>query len=302
MRILTWDCHESLICAWAMLGHEIHLLPYIAEWKWNIQKRPIPDNVKLLPIGFDMKSKDYDVCVAFNEHTQLPMARMFGIPYMCSFASLAKIRDQRSLHGERLIFCSYSQKKTLGLQGEVVYYPADLDEFNGYRGDNGRILSTINYFGQACNKNVKGFDWAYKITKGFGYDNWGWSLDSDTSQFPRPESFANLKELYRAYAIYLDPCTASPMSMSNIEAMATGMPLVTRKHDDWPLIIENGINGVCSDNDNEIREWMESIIKHKDLRERIGARSRETACEMFSVAAWKKNINLILEDVCSKKR
>ena len=303
MKILSFDCHESLLTAWAMLGHEIHLLPYKKEWAWNVLKRPVPENVKLLPEGFVPDYKTYNLGVAFNEHTQLPQVRAWGIPYICSFASLANIRDKDKLAGEKLFFCGHEQKRYYqgkygaNIQGEVIYYPVDLDEFSGYVGDNCRILSTINYFGQACNRVPRGYDWAYKITSGLGYDNWGWSLETGPVQFPKPKDYLHLKDLYKFYAVYLDPVIASPMSMSNIEAMATGMPLVTRPHDDWTQIIENGHNGIISFCDDIIRSEMKWLMSDADYRKKIGEHGRETIRDLFSVELWKEKWNKVFSEM-----
>lgn len=303
MKILTFDCHESLICAWAKLGHEIHLLPYIKEWAWNIRKRPIPENVKLLPDGFQPNYKDYNIGIAFNEHTQLPLVRKWGIPYLISFASLANIRDPEALRGERMVFCAFSQRdhyqEKYGphIEGDVIYYGIDIDEYYKNEGTNGKILSTINYFGQSGNKGPRGYDWAKSITRGLPYDNWGWSLARDAIQFPHPNSFDELRALYRDYAIYLDPCVSSPMSMSNLEAMASGMPLVTREHDDWPLIIQDGINGLISDNDEYIRNHIMGLLVASEERIRIGNNARETIREKFNIQSWKENWNRVFQEM-----
>src|SRR5208337_2341978 len=96
VKILSFDCHESLIHAWAVLGHEIHLLR-CAHWKWNESKRAIPENVKLLPIGFQPDPKDYDFGVAFNFYSQGPILDKIGLPYIISIASLAEVHDKNYL-------------------------------------------------------------------------------------------------------------------------------------------------------------------------------------------------------------
>lgn len=288
MKILSFDCHEALLCAWAKLGFQIDLLPYIKEWKWNEKKRPLPENVRLLPDAV-INPEDYQFAVAFNEHKQAPIVRELGIPYMISLASSHRVMNMKKLQTEPVAFCAYSQKEALGFGGTeapVMHYPIDLDEFRGYTGDGDGILSTINYFRQKCNRVVRGYDWAMQITKGLPYFNVGWELEGD---FIAAYDFEALKGNYRNRAVYLDPCTASPMSMSCLEAMATGMPFVTRPHDDWPFLIEHGINGVMSNDDGTTRQWLESLLEDGKTRAALGRNAREMIREKFSVEAWKKD-------------
>lgn len=287
MRILSWDCHEGLLTAWAMLGHQIDLLPYVPEWAWNIKKRPIPWNVKLIT---DYHIEKYDLVVAFNEHKQLPMAKRISdelkIPRIVSLASLQPIRDMDALCAERVYLCSHTQGDQLGIDGQVVYYPINADEFKGYIGQNGCVLSTINYFGQKCNRKSRGFDFAHQVTDGLVYHNWGHNLDGDEYKCPHPDNFDQLKQLYRDYAVYLDPVVASPMSMSCLEAMSTGMPMVTRPHDDWPLILQDGKNAIMSNNIDYLRKKLRELIHDEPMRQYIGGNARKMIIDKFSVHAW----------------
>jgi tetratricopeptide (TPR) repeat protein len=75
-----------------------------------------------------------------------------------------------------------------------------------------------------------------------------------------------------------------------LEAMATGMPVVSLRNPTCP--IENEVNGFVSEKPEILREHLLKLLNDRDLARRLGARARETVDAHFPLApfidAWNE--------------
>ncbi len=88
------------------------------------------------------------------------------------------------------------------------------------------------------------------------------------------------------------------VSLSILEAMAMGKPIVATPIGGIPEAIENGKNGILVEPEPEkIAESLENLIKNEKLRKKLGENAKKTAEEKFT---WEKTaetfLKLILEE------
>jgi glycosyltransferase involved in cell wall biosynthesis len=80
--------------------------------------------------------------------------------------------------------------------------------------------------------------------------------------------------------------------MSLLEAMSCGCAVVTTATCMIPEIIKHGENGMMSNDEDELRKYIEQLLEDEELRNRIGKAARETILHDFSeedfISNWNK--------------
>jgi glycosyltransferase involved in cell wall biosynthesis len=67
-----------------------------------------------------------------------------------------------------------------------------------------------------------------------------------------------------------------------LEAMACGCAVVSTATCEIPNIIENGVNGFCTNDEGELRTLTEKLIADPMFAKSIGEKGRQTVIEKFS--------------------
>ena len=66
-----------------------------------------------------------------------------------------------------------------------------------------------------------------------------------------------------------------------------------------PEIIQNGVNGFIRNDEDELREYLVTLLNDEDLAKDMGAKARQTVIEKFSEDAFINNWKQFL-DVASQ--
>jgi glycosyltransferase involved in cell wall biosynthesis len=83
-----------------------------------------------------------------------------------------------------------------------------------------------------------------------------------------------------------------------IEAMASGLPVISTKVGNLPYFIKDGENGFFYDHSVEqLTEILTDLINNKEKAAVVSANARKTAEELFSTEALEKNLVLIYEQI-----
>lgn len=88
----------------------------------------------------------------------------------------------------------------------------------------------------------------------------------------------HMQELYAEHDIFLFPSLMEGMPLVLLEAMATGMPIITTETCGMPDIVEPGFNGLLIPpaNASAIEESILRLVHSAELRQRLGEAARET--------------------------
>jgi glycosyltransferase involved in cell wall biosynthesis len=185
------------------------------------------------------------------------------------------------LQGMRLVFISEAKREDWGLGGRVIRGAVDPAAYGDWRGDIPRVLSVGNYFVE------RDFMLGYSVQQEILGPAIGSTVVGQNPQIAGARlaaSWDELKEHYRSHRLYLNTTIEqyeSGYNLSMLEAMATGMPVVTLTSADSPII--DGVNGFISGNLTYLRSRIELLLRDVELARRLGQAARQTVIRDFNV-------------------
>lgn len=96
-----------------------------------------------------------------------------------------------------------------------------------------------------------------------------------------------IKLYYRADVSVIPSVWDEPLGLVVLEAMAAKTPVVVTRKGGIPLMVKDGVNGlfVRPRNSKEIVEKVNILLENDNLREKMGAKARQTVIERFT---WTK--------------
>ncbi|MBU1110798.1 glycosyltransferase [Patescibacteria group bacterium] len=212
--------------------------------------------------------------------------------------------------GLEVVRYSPMEKNLPNYAGEtaMIRFYKDPDEFKDWNGDDPLVIN----FTQSL-KGRRDFchhDEIIKMMEGFNskvYGNGNDDLGSlNGGELPYELMKGKMRDA-RAYA-YGGTYPAC-YTLSFIEAMMTGIPILAigkktaniekfEQLDFYEVdqIIEDGVNGFCSDEIDKLKDYISILLSNKDYAQKIGKKGRETAIKLFSKETiknqWLKYLNL----------
>ncbi len=293
LRILTNNVHTSYSCELARLGHEF----YVDNDVWDLSLRPKPKNWKKVSDRgfaehFDLILVNHDWDLA-RHYSPVNVPMVFSVLADCSegvFPSSLEDRcDAVTFLGkevyDRWRFQSPVKKR-------VVELGLHFDPYvNGDRSNNSRILTV------GCNIKSR---WdkghcPYVTVSQFlpltlvGPGNEG--LPGSIGNVPYDE----LLNLYSTSQIYFNPGPVAGISM--VEAMMSGMPVVTFRTINLTDLIQNGVNGFVVDTVDGAVLRLRELQEDPGLRMSMGAAAQETALDRFSFERWQRNWDFLFSSI-----
>lgn len=194
----------------------------------------------------------------------------------------------------------------------VVYPPFDMDQWQccDYERD-GRISLIF----VANNFELKGGPFLLEIFKKYFSETCTLrvvSNDSTLSQSDMPENttllagiqYDEVSQIFSQSDIFVFPTWRDQFGLVIGEAMAAGLPVVTRNVGGIPNLVKDGHNGFLMPYDSTEEEWAEKIqylIDHPEERKRMGNNSRKMAEEMFDMNKFSEKIRKIVECVIEEE-
>lgn len=85
---------------------------------------------------------------------------------------------------------------------------------------------------------------------------------------------ADLRPIYAAADIFILPSIYDPFSNACLEALASGLPVITTRDNGFSEIIEEGVHGSIIDRPNDVAALREAIRFWSDESRRVSARSK----------------------------
>ncbi|MCZ6634532.1 MAG: methyltransferase domain-containing protein, partial [bacterium] len=322
LRILTFNWHDPYLHMFAQTGHEI----FVGDWMqradgtrgWDVEKRPLPDNLTLIkqPQEAVVYLKDGEIDVAVCHTLQdLSFVAPFDVPtvYLTHNAlqndglndpaGMAKLRNEIAtfLKGRNGVFAAISpmKLKSWDLEGFVVRPGIDLDAYGGYTGGKAVALSVGNLFVER--DHMLGYRYMKEILDGVPH-----RLVGENPQLPEAKKAKNwddLKAAFRSCRVYVNTTVEEfedGYNLGMLEAMATGMPVVSWKNATSP--IRDGENGFVSGDTGTLKTRVQDLLEDAELAKRLGMAARETVAQEFSVAAFVDNWNRIFEACLEQHR
>ena len=180
---------------------------------------------------------------------------------------------------------------------ETIRFYKDDEEFKGWNGEKIHVITLAQSYMKRGDH--LGFSLFERVTSGFNRRVFGNGNEDLGDLWAGNRSYEELKkDLRDARCFFYTGTIPAPYTLSFIEAMMTGIPIIAigselRKHSSYPWknyeipnIISNGVNGYISDNIDELRNYIQLLFDNGDVAKRVGEAGRRTAIELFG----KKNI------------
>ena len=100
---------------------------------------------------------------------------------------------------------------------------------------------------------------------------------------------------YQTSSIFFNSSTISPVPTSLLEAMSCGCAVVSTATCMIPEVIEHGVNGFISNNEEELKNYIQQLINDPQLAAKMGDAARKTVVEDFSEQKFINNWNEIFD-------
>lgn len=309
-NIITFPTHERYETQLSKTGHNFFSVNRHGRKTWNKNQTPVPENYFILPEGKLIQNVTYDfILVQSRFDDQLSFAKQVqqntGIPIIVLDHSLPpknlnpKIATIiKQYVGNVNVFISEFSKDQWDVNSNnniVIHHGIDSNTFapNNDIEKQDYVLTVANQFTKRPDLHFE--DWL-EITNTLSNkvvgDNPGLS-----------ESAKDVNELVKEYnscGVYLNT-SRTPIPMSLLEAMSCGCAVVTVKDSMMVDIIDNGVNGFISNDIQELKEYVNRILKDKDLRNELGTNARKTIVTKFSEDSFLNNWNKLFKDIYEGK-
>lgn len=177
------------------------------------------------------------------------------------------------------------------MEGKVIPPGINVDEFDAYTGENSCILRVGNLLKEK--DLMLGFTASEKIIAGLPAVTLG--MNPSIPEARLSTSLQDLKDHYctsRLYLITTVDAYEDGYNLSMLEAMATGMPVISTANRTSP--IENGISGYISDDIHYLRSHVAELLMDPEKAKTMGAEARKTVEQKFGqtvfIKSWTETI------------
>ena len=261
VRVLTFNWHESYLHMLASIGFDWDAVRCDKGGRqdWWIESRPQPANLRLVDIddalsGVEAGRYHAVVCHSVADLCRLPATTVPRIVvfHVSRDGELAHGQDAARfdavatplLAGALCVFISATKRQSWGRDRLVVPPGIDPLEYGGYRGETAAGLVVGNLLCELAATNA--LSTIEAVMRGLPLRIAG--LDPRIPGSRLCGSWDDLREQFRSHRLFLNH-TRAPFedgyNLAMLEAMATGMPIVTLSNPTSP--IQDGVNGFVSD-------------------------------------------------------
>ena len=301
-NILTFAAHERYQSQLAKTGHNFYLFQSDGVKNWNNDYAPLPDNHYILPRETLYKGLSFDMILSHSKFGQFQMSELInknlGLPIISLEHTVPTpnlkqewLDEIKNMTGDIAVFISEYSKDVWDLNTDeykIVHHSVDTEIFKPRSIEKKPyVLSVVNDFinrDYCCNYS----GWV-RITEGLDT-----RIVGDNGEIGSPaDSVDDLVNEYNSAQVFLNTSTFSPIPSVVLEAMACGSAVVSTATCMIPEIIEHGVNGMISNDESELRSYIEQLLSDKDLREKIGKAARETILKKFTEESFLNNWNKI---------
>jgi glycosyltransferase involved in cell wall biosynthesis len=310
-NILTFATHERYQTIMAKTGHNFYgfITEGIKVWNDDYGKRP--DNFYVLPeetlyrgIKFDFilsqsKFGQFQVSKLINDKLNLPV---ISLEHTAPTSVLKPewLEEIKIMSGDINVFISEWSKDQWQIQSdsqEVVHHAVDVELFKPNDSERKPVVLTVanDFKNRDYCLNYSGWE---RITSGIATKVVGTSPDG----LSEPAScIEELVDEYASSQVYLNTTTVSPIPTSLLEAMACGCAVVTTATCMIPDVVEHGVNGMISNDEDELRSYVEELLSNEKLRHELGKNARQTIIDKFSEESFLGSWNRIFDDAFDMK-
>ncbi len=264
--------------------------------RWATSQRPVPDNVTFVTSDAlaecDLLITHVDQWI-FQEIDKLSVFKRsleYDVPTViinhgCNMVDGCTSEEMRQLVKGHFVICNSSTAHAgWGIEGSIYIHhgmsPEEWPQTN-YGRQNIICTQTFSKIHSLYRNNDAIV--AFEALTGIKVDWVGRDYKFDT--------FDKYRAFLSRSSIYFSPSFASPNPRARTEAMLCGLvPVTTNAHGESEYI-ENGVNGYCSNDLDELFQHLVRLKNDHDECVRLGTAARETAHKLFNskrfVGEWR---------------
>ena len=299
-NILTFNTHERYQTQLAKTGHNFYAFNFDGGKDWFSEHAPMPENYYQLPknsvfpgVSFDFimvnsKFGQFQTAQQVNASLQIPMLVLeHTLPHL-NWPQEHLLQFQRMVGDVNVFITEYSKNKW-GISGDVVYHSIDTELFKPAGDPKPQVLTVAHDFiNRDYALNYQGWE---RITNGLNR-----VVVGETEGLSKAaESVDALVKNYQESLVYINPSTLSPVPTSMLEAMSCGCAVVSTDTCDIPNIIKHGENGFLSNDEGELRGYVEKLLADPELAKKMGESARQTILDKFSEERFINEWNTIFD-------
>tara|TARA_B100000963_G_scaffold360122_1_gene389824 strand:+ start:266 stop:1285 length:1020 start_codon:yes stop_codon:yes gene_type:complete len=315
LNILTFATHERYEENLCKTGHNFYSLAIGKTW--DTDYAPVPNNYHIINdipehIDFDLILTHTSCDRMFKAHQYLTgsdvsQSNKMGIPILRHTHVLPDIRFdvpsqiaafQQYPSDKDSFISAYNMNQWGMTDASVVEHGVDIDFWKpdeNIERDNA-CLSVVNDWPNrdwCCGFNL----WQQTIqglpAKVFGKSP-GLSEPANSTE--------HLREIYKCSRIFYNTSLHSPVPSVLLEAMSCGCAIVSTANCMIPEIIKNGKNGLISNDPQELRGFLELLLKDEDLAKKLGENARKTIVEKYNLKRFTDNWNNLFYSTVNEYR
>ena len=306
LNILTVNWHTAYLYNLSQTGHHWSVLN-----EWQDFNRPLPPNFQLTDWASARRNfAEFDLAIGHSIWIDvfriLPYCIRYHKPYIqvihgrrcrggyskSRLRKLAKLLYARLILKNlvrwgrmRVVFISPYAASDWGLEGTAIDQGINLAELGPYQGTEPSLLTV----GNTLHREHFAFDELMEIRKQVPVKIVG--VNPNIPDCHPSKNWEELRLFYCRNRAYLN-LTREPEDGHNLavlEAMGSGMPVISLKHRSTP--IRNRENGFLVENVPEAIERAKQLLADHELARKLGRCARETVERKFSLEVFRERWN-----------
>lgn len=306
-NILTVTAHERTQSNLSDVNANFYMYkksPHIKSW--NSSFATLPENHYQLPEQYFPEGIQFDFVISHHRfgcfQELAPIAKRLKIPLICIEHTVPmnwpkEHFDQiKRMRGDINVYIGPNQAKEWGENNPyIIRHCVDTNIFYPQDERNNHILTVVNdYPGRGI---ILGFDQYLKVTNGLPKFPVG-----DSQGFSKPaKNVEELSNFYRSSRIFLNTSIRSPIPTSLLEAMSSGCACVSTNNCEIPYYLDHGVNALLANSDEEMRKYLEILLKDKDFATFLGENARKTILEKCSKDRYTSQWNELFNKLRKKQ-
>ena len=310
-NILTFPTHERYETQLCKTGHNFYSFRMHGQKEWNKEQSPVPENYYIMPLDNVVRFVDFDFILVQSKFWQYQVAaeiqKTVPAPVIVlehtlptpTTMSQQNIQAMQQMLGQINVFISNFSRNAWGISqnSRVIHHGLDLKTFKPTEEEKENYVLTVanDFKNRDFCLNYEGWQ---RITKGIKTKLVGEGNGEGTTSCKTTEEVVSE---YNKCSVYLNTTTLSPIPMSLLEAMACGCPVVSTATCMIPEVIENGVNGFISNDEEELNKYVNTLLEDESLRKKMGENARKTIAESFSEENFIKNWNQTFSQIYEVK-
>ncbi len=322
LRIVTVNSHQPYLHLLAGLRHAFTVVDHGLRGfgcRWQESVRPRPPHfatVGLTDASLRARERPFDVGLAHNVTDLLVLKELCPRLVLLVHGTLeGRVANERSqvspaaflattrrylelVPAQAVYISPLKARSWRGLPGQVIPHGLPADQYQGWNGELPAVLRVANM--QRARDVLLGHALQQEVLRGLPSRLVGWNPDVPGAAPAR--DWEDLKSCYRRHRCFLISNQApleDGFNLALLEAMATGMPVVSTPHPTSP--VRHGENGLVGETRAELRDHLTRLLQDRDLARELGARARATVLEEFPYSAFLAAWDRLLRQVAAEK-